>query len=382
MTSQEQFRQRIHQVKRIVLKVGSRLLVDQHNQPCPERINALVAEIAEFKNQGIQVILVSSGAIAAGMSVLGMHKRPKTLPDLQAAAATGQSRLMSMYESACREFGFHSAQLLLTSADVNDRKRHLNCLNCVNALLKRNVLPIVNENDCISVQEICFGENDHLASLVGVMTKSEMTVLLTSTDGMYHRNSSGVLGDRLSVIDEIDDHVKKMAEGTDGNELSTGGMASKLEAAEQVLACGDDMWIIEGTDFTNLSRLRAGEDIGTYFPATQQKMKSNKRWLTFFSEVKGKLVIDDGAVTALIENGKSLLPSGISFVEGQFLKGDVLDIVDAKGTVVARGSTNYSSNEALLVKGKQTDELETTLGKEFYNVVIHRDNMVILQAND
>lgn len=378
MSSHSSVRHRITSAKRIVIKVGSRLLVNEKNEPSYERIHQLVAEIAQFKNQGIQVILVSSGAIAAGMSVLGMTQRPKEVPDLQAAAAAGQSRLMAYYEQACREFGFHAGQLLVTSDDLKQRRRHLNFLHCANALLKRNVLPIINENDSISVEEICFGDNDQLAALVGVMTKSDLTVLLTSTDGMYLRDQNGQLGERISIIEEINDEIKAMAEGTDGNELSTGGMISKLYAAERVTTCGEDMWIIDGNNFNNLSHLRQGEDIGTYLPAQQNNLNSNKRWLAFFGESKGQIFIDKGAEQALIKHGKSLLPKGLISLEGQIKKGDIVDIINEEQELIARGSCNYSSLDLQKVLGRNTDELYAIIGHDYYKTIVHRDNMAIL----
>jgi len=369
-------------VKRIVLKVGSRLLVDENLIPCKKRIAELVEQIASLRERGLEVILVSSGAISAGMSVLGWEKRPKELTELQAAAATGQSKIMSMYEDECRKRGFHCGQLLLTADDVKNRKRHLNFSNCLNALLRNKVLPIINENDCISVEEICFGENDYLAALVSIISKAELTVLLTSVNGMYEKKADGSFGERLPIIDEFSAEIKLMASGTDGNQLSTGGMATKLKAAEAVTQVGESLWIVDGREFGVISQLIEAEDVGTLFPGSEEKMRSHKRWMAFFPEVSGVLKIDNGAVKALTGNGGSLLPRGIKEVLGEFAKGDILEVQDSTGKLIAKGAANYNSEELNLIKGKKTTDIMELLGYHIYDEAVHRDNMVLLNSED
>ncbi len=375
----EQIRKQVlSNVKRVVLKVGSRLLVDEKLEPSQVRINALVAEISQLRKNGIEVILVSSGAISAGMSLLGWKKRPKELPELQAAAATGQSKLMSMYGEACRPFGFHCGQLLLTADDVKNRKRHLNFSNCLNALLRNNILPVINENDSVSVEEICFGENDNLAALVGIISKAELTVLLTSVNGMYEKREDGSFGDRLSVVKEFSPQLRKMASGTDGNQLSTGGMETKLRAAESVTQVGESLWIVDGRNFSVISQLFKGEDIGTLFPGSEEKMRSPKRWMAFFPEISGQLIIDKGAVKALITKGSSLLPGGLKVVNGEFSKGDIVEIRDEMDKLIAKGAVNYSAAELARIKGKKTADIASLLGYHIYDEAVHRDNMVLL----
>ena len=369
-------------VKRIVLKVGSRLLVDDERHPCRKRIKALVEQISMLREAGIEVVLVSSGAVSAGMAVLGWDKRPKELPDLQAAAATGQSRIMSMYEEASREFGFHCGQLLLTADDVKNRRRHLNFSNCLNALLRRGILPIINENDSISVEEICFGENDYLAALVGIISKAELTVLLTSVNGMFEKKDDGSFGDRISVIEEISDEIKKMATGTDGNQLSTGGMETKLKAAEAVTQVGESLWIVDGRDFSVIKDLKNGADIGTLFPGSEEKMRSHKRWLAFFPQISGSLVIDKGARKALVNKGSSLLPGGITEVEGDFLKGDVVEVKTLDGKLIAKGAVNYSAEDMNRIKGRKTTDIIDLLGYHINDVAVHRDNLVLLNSEE
>ena len=369
-------------VKRIVLKVGSRLLVDDALHPCREKIGQLVEQIALLRQQGLEVILVSSGAISAGMSVLGWTKRPKQLPDLQAAAATGQSRIMSLYEDASREKGFHCGQLLLTADDVNNRRRHLNVSNCLNTMLRRGILPIINENDSISVEEICFGENDYLAALVGIISKAELTVLLTSIDGMFAKNDDGSFGQRYSVITDITNEIKEMASGTDGNQMSTGGMETKLKAAEAVTQVGESLWIVDGRDFSVITEVMDGRDIGTLFPGNEEKMCAHKRFLAFFPEVSGSLVVDDGARKALVSRGGSLLPGGILDVNGQFLKGDIVEINCGDDSLFAKGAVNYSAEELRRIKGQQTTDIMELLGYHIYDEAIHRDNLVLLNSEE
>jgi glutamate 5-kinase len=368
--------------KRVVLKVGSRLLVDEHRHPSIQRINSLVEQIAKLREHGLEVVLVSSGAISAGMSVLGLDRRPKAIPELQATAAIGQSRLLSIYEDACRAHGFHCGQILLTAGDVQDRRRHLNLSNCLNALIAQGSLPIINENDSISVEEICFGENDNLAALVGTICKAELTVLLTSVDGMYEKLADGSFGERISVINEVTSEIKDMALGTDGNQLSTGGMETKLKAAETLTSVGESLWIVDGTEFDILSKVYAGDDVGTLFPGSEDKMRMHKRWMAFFPEIFGALVVDDGAKEALLNNGSSLLPGGITEVDGEFTKGDVVEIKGSSGELLAKGVVNYSSEDMELIKGKQTTEIPKLLGYHVYDEAVHRDNLVVLNNEE
>lgn len=368
--------------KRIVLKVGSRLLVDEHRHPCAERINVLVEQIAKLRQAGLEVILVSSGAISAGMSVLGLDKRPKLVPSLQATAAIGQSRLLAMYEDACRSHGFHCGQILLTAGDVQDRRRHLNLSNCLNALISQGSLPIINENDSISVEEICFGENDYLAALVGTICQAELTVLLTSVNGMYEKMSDGSFGERISVIEEISPKIKAMATGTDGNQLSTGGMETKLKAAETLTSVGESLWIVDGRNFEVISEVYAGNDVGTLFPGSEEKMRMHKRWMAFFPEVAGELHVDEGAKKALLEKGSSLLPGGITTVVGEFTKGDIVEVKSVNGKLLAKGAVNYSAKEMELIKGKKTTDILEMLGYHIYDEAVHRDNLVVLNNEE
>jgi glutamate 5-kinase len=355
---------------KVVIKVGTRLLTDIN------RIHDVVSHAAFLKKKGCQVILVSSGAVGLGMKTLGLKKRPSELSEVQALASVGQSKLMSLYETECAKYGFHCAQLLLGADDIRDRKRHLNVMNCLKSLLSKDILPIINENDAVSVEELKFGDNDTLAALIAVMIKADLTLILTTVEGLMTDNSGR--GKRLPVVEKIDENIKKIAGGTDGNSFSIGGMASKLKAAEIITKAGEYMMIADGRDPQIVEKIFAGEDHGTLFVPKTTQMKAKKRWLGFFSQTKGSLIIDDGAVIAIIEKGKSLLPPGIKNVENDFDPGDCIDICDKNGKVIARGLSNYSSCEIRKIAGKKTFELKKIIGQNSDDEVVHRNNMALL----
>ncbi|MCJ8328816.1 MAG: glutamate 5-kinase [Lentisphaeria bacterium] len=368
----------ISKSKRITIKVGSRLLTDMSDASMAERIDQLVGEIAILRDKGLELILVSSGAIAAGMKITNCTKRPDDISQLQALAAIGQSRMMYLYETACQKHGFHCGQILLSADDVKDRHRHLNARNCISALISQKVLPIINENDTVNVDEIKIGDNDNLAALLSVMIRSDLTILLTTENGMRERVNQS-LGDRISVIDSISDELESMALGTDGNQLSTGGMSTKINAAKTLLSAGEAMWIANAENFSILKSIFNSEDIGTLFYPGAEKLASNKRWLTYFADPEGSIVIDAGAVTALVENGKSLLPSGISSVSGRFEKGDSVKITDSNDETIAVGISNYSTEDIQQILGKKSAEIFTILGRHAYDEVVHRNNMAIIK---
>ncbi len=373
-------RQAVEGSSRIVVKVGSRLLTDMADTPKQVRIEQLIRQLAAARNRGFEVVLVSSGAIAAGMMLTQAAKRPSHLPLLQGLAAIGQSRLMSLYETACQQHGFHCAQILLSWDDVKDRQRHLNVRNCINALLSNGHLPIINENDVVSVDEIRFGDNDRLAALVGTMIRADMTVLLTTMDGLYAREG-GELTERISLVEGITPALRGMAAGTDGNPFSTGGMATKLDAAELVNEAGEWLWIADGSDFAVLDLILNAEDVGTLFVPPAGQLAGAKRWLAFFADPAGIVVIDKGAVQALRGRGRSLLASGIVAVEGDFGKGDTVRIQDEAGVPVAMGISNYTALELDRIKGQKSTRFKEILGECLYDEAVHRNNLVLVEAN-
>lgn len=373
--------QALTEVRRLVVKVGTRLLMDVPGATKGERVQRLVDELAVLRRRGFEVILVSSGAVGAGLAVLGTARRPRNIPGLQAHAAVGQCRLMYLYEHACARHGFHCGQLLLSADDLlRSRERHLNVANCVGELLRNGVLPVVNENDSVSVDEIRFGDNDTLAALVATMLRADLTILLTTVDGMYLPAENGDRP-RLSVVREVGEETFAMAKGTDGNPFSVGGMTTKIRAAEIVTKAGEPLWIADGTDFSTLHRVLDGEDTGTLFtPRRNARMQGNKRFLAFFSDPAGSILVDAGAVRAVGQQGRSLLPGGIVGREGVFRRGDTVRILGPEGRELARGTTNYSSDEIDRIRGVKTSEISSLLGEDAsFDEVIHRDYLVVTQ---
>ncbi len=358
--------------RQMIVKAGTRLLTD------PERIAELVDGIVAVRERGIRVLLVSSGAVGMGMAQLGIRKRPRELAQVQALAAIGQCRLMAIYQEACAKRGFHTAQLLLTAADLRSRKRYLNVMNCINALWEQDVLPIVNENDPVSIDELKFGDNDFLAGLLTTLTGSDLGVILTTESGLRCRNEDGTLGDRIPEVKTFDASIRGMAGGTDNSEMSIGGMTSKLRAAELVTSSGDYLWIADGRDRDILKKILAGEDVGTLFVPAAGHLAGHKRFIRFFAASTGCLVVDDGAVQALCCQGKSLLPSGVTKVTGSFPRGDTVDVADQAGNVIARGLVNLSAADCLRAMGKQSAELQAIFGHTVDEEIIHRDNLTLL----
>ena len=369
----------IDNCEQIVVKVGTRLLTDQ------SMIATVVRQISILRDKGYKVMLVSSGAIGVGMKTLGLKKRPHSLASKQALAALGQSKLMSMYEKECQKHGFHMAQLLLTADELRDRKRHLNVMNSIGALWSENILPIINENDSVSIDELKFGDNDTLAGLLAALTRSELTIILTTVGGLHHKVDN-VLGERISIVNIITDELRAMSQGTDDSAMSVGGMITKVNAAEIVTTAGDYLLVADGRDDNIIEQILAGDDVGTLFlPVEKEKsMQSKKRWISFFTAPVGVVTIDRGAVVALVKDGGSLLSSGIIDVTPDFERGDTVDVIDGNGENIARGLVNYSASECLSIKGLRSDEIGDVLisrniDYDIDSEVIHRDNLVVLK---
>ncbi len=359
----------------VVIKVGTRLMTDT------AVIGTIVSQIATLKKNGKNVILVSSGAVGLGIKTLGLNSRPSRLSEIQALASIGQSKLMSLYEKECAKHGFHAAQLLLTASDIMDRERHLNVMNCINSLWKWNILPVINENDSVSVDELKFGDNDCLSALIAVMMKSELTIILTTIDGL-HTIENGKLSSRISIVKEISSEIKNMATNTDDKTLSIGGMASKIHAAEIVTSAGSYLWIANGKNTDTLDKIFKGEDIGTIFlPSDNSHMRTKKRWLSFFSRPAGELRVDSGAEKAIIGKGGSLLPSGIKSVTGQFKRGDTVLICSLDGKQIAKGLSNYSSEEMSAIAGAKSANIAKIIGYQNEDEAVHRDNLALIKNN-
>ncbi len=372
--------------RRIVVKIGSRVLVQRTGRPDRRRMRELVRQLADLRAEGRQVVVVSSGAIASGMEALGLKQRPKDVAGLQMAAAVGQSRLMAAYDELFGARGCRIGQILLTHDDLKHRGRHLNARTTMMALLEHGIVPIVNENDVVAVEEIKFGDNDLLASLVAMLVEADALILLTTVDGLRAPAGPGRTR-RVARLEGVTAEALGLAHGK-GSELSTGGMLSKLQSAGMVVASGIPEVIANGRTDGVIEDVVAGRDTGTLIvpggrvPAGLQSHR--KRWIAFFHKTPGSLVIDDGARDALLCRGRSLLPIGVKAVEGAFGAGAVVNIKTADGAVVARGQVAYGSADIERVRGHKTAELAQLLGHAGATEVVHRDNLVVLaeQAGD
>ena len=370
-------RRQLGRVRRLVVKVGSGLVTAPHVGPDPDRIERLAADVAAIRRDR-EVALVSSGAIATGMARLALAERPRSIPEKQAAAAVGQSALMWQYEIAFKRHGLAVGQVLLTAQDIGDRTRYLNARNTLLALLGFGVVPIVNENDTVAVEEIKVGDNDNLSALVASLVEADLLVLLTDVDGLYTADPArDAAATRLDTVDTISDAVFAMA-GVHEDGVSVGGMATKLQAAQKAAASGVPMVIASGREPGVLARILSGEPVGTYFVPKADRLGARKRWIAFAAPPLGRLTVDEGAVRALTRHGRSLLPSGVTDVGGEFGAGDVVAVVDGAGREVARGLVNFDIGELRRIRGAQTHDIEARLGYKSVDEVIHRDNLVIL----
>jgi glutamate 5-kinase len=369
----------IPNAKRIIVKVGTSTLTYPSGKLNLGRIESIAKELADLHNQGREVMLVSSGAIGAGMARLGLKERPDTIPGKQAAAAVGQGLLMHIYEKMFAEYGVNVAQILLTRDDLADRKRYLNARDTLFTLAQYGAVPIINENDTVAVESIKFGDNDLLAALVASLVGAELLVILSDIDGLYTANPQKDTEARLiSLVDEITSDIEEIAGGA-GSELGTGGMISKIYAAKIAVQSGTTMIIANGQEGNIIRRIIQGENIGTVFLAKENVLDSRKRWIAFGQEIQGRITVDDGAFRALRREGKSLLPTGIHSVVGEFERGNSVEIANINGRVFAKGLANYSSKEIEKIRGKQTHEISGILGYKYYDEVIHRDNLVIME---
>jgi glutamate 5-kinase len=365
-------------VKRLVVKIGSSLIASRDHGLNHALLESLAEEMADLKRRGYEIVIVSSGAILAGLEKLGIKVRPKSLPVKQAAAAVGQSRLIWAYEKAFEAQGLKVAQILLTQDDLADRKRFLNSRNTLTTLLALNVIPVINENDTVVVEEIRFGDNDNLAGLVTHLIDAQLLVILSDVEGLFtddpRRHPEAVL---IPVVTTVTAEMERLAKDTATSE-GTGGMRSKVLAARTVAGYGVPTVVAGGRRAGVLSKILKGNAVGTLFLPESGKRNSRKQWIAFTSRTKGRLWLDAGAVEALATKGKSLLPSGIVRVEGRFEGGDAVSCLDPHGREVAKGLVNYASDDLARIRGAKTGEIAGILGYKDYDEAIHRDNLVIL----
>jgi glutamate 5-kinase len=362
----------------VVVKVGTNVLTHADGTLDPNRLQSLADQVQRIRQTGRKVALVSSGAIGAGIGQLGLGKRPTDLRHLQACAAVGQSFLMRAYEECLRKHGTHTAQILLTAGDFDNRQRYLNVRNTILTLFEWNCLPIINENDTVSVAEIRFGDNDHLAAMVTNLLQAPLLILLTVVDGLYTGDPASDPGlTPLATVPTIDSSIMAMAGGSRST-LGTGGMRSKLRAARLVTAAGESVIMANGSRPGVLDALFAAESVGTLFLPHGSTVTAWKRWLGYTARPKGRLLVDAGARQAVEKQGRSLLPIGVVQVTGSFGKGDVVSLCDSEGGEFARGLTNYSTTDALRICGLRSEQITAVLGTLPYEEVVHRDNLVVI----
>lgn len=362
--------------RRVVVKVGSSVLTQDDGLNL-NMIRGLSRQLCRLMDTQREVILVSSGAMAAGVKKIGLKKRPEDIPQRQAVSAVGQAGLIMEYENAFERYGNKVAQILLTSDSLSNRKRYLNARNTLNTLLAWQVVPIINENDTVTVESIQFGDNDNLAAMITLLMDADILISLTDIDGLYdkdpriHQDAS-----RVSLVTVFKKQIEQYA-GSIPGALGTGGMASKLKAARKVTTAGTPMLIANGHDPDILEKIFAGHDVGTFFVPRQQRLASRKCWIGYSLKPEGLLVLDQGAIQAVSRRGKSLLPSGVVTVEGDFGVGAPVEFAGPGGDVAGVGLVNYSATDLRKIMGLKTAEISARLGNKSYDEVIHRDNLVI-----
>lgn len=363
-------------VKTVVVKVGTNVLSKADDTLDLGRIESLCDQVLRILDSGRKVVMVSSGAIGAGMSLLGLKHRPKDLPHLQAAAAVGQAHLIRLYNDCLQRRGYSAAQLLLTANDFKNRTRYLNVRNTLNTLFEYNVVPIINENDTVSIAEIKFGDNDQLAAMVTGLMDSPLLIILSVVSGLYDGDPAKSGSQLIPLVESWSDALRTLAVESKSSR-GTGGMQSKLEAVRIATAVGEDVIIANGTVPKVLDEILSGREIGTLFLGKRKSVPAWKRWIGFTVKPKGRFRLDSGARRAIEQQGKSLLAAGIKSVVGEFARGEVVALEDDHGEEFARGLTNFDSREARLIAGKKTTEVAKLLGNVPYSEIIHRDNLVV-----
>jgi len=364
-------RQNLKNAKRIVIKIGTRILVSREAYLNKKIISDFAAQISKLLKKDYEIIVVSSGAIGAGMHLMGLKNRPKVLPELQACAALGQGHLIKTYEDSFNRNGFHAAQVLLTEEDLKERDRHWNASNTLNALLRKRIVPVVNENDTVSIDEIRFGDNDALSARLSNFVKADLLIMLTDVEGFCIDNKC------VDIVREIDLNIKRQALEAK-SEFSRGGMRTKLEACSIAMSSGVHCVIADGRSKDIILKVVSGEKVGTLFVPKKNKMSIKKGWIAYNARVQGNITVDEGARDALINKNRSLLASGIKSIEGDFKSGAIISINFGNCAPFAKGVSNYSSQDLEIIKGKTSRQIGKIIDKGFYEEAVHRDNLVIL----
>ncbi len=359
-------------MKRVTVKIGTRVLSGADNKLDKKVIKHIADQVAELMARDIQVVIVTSGAIGAGLGILEEDKKNKSLAQLQAIASLGQNYLMDIYNHYFIKKDLYAGQILLTQDDFNDRKRYLNIKYTLEALFERGAVPIINENDSVSTEEIKCGDNDRLSFLVSDLIGSDVLIILTDVDGLFDDK-----GHLVRAVENIDDEILSYCKKKECD-VSTGGMIAKLGAVKDAVTSGIRCYIAAGKKRNVITHIMNGKKTGTEFMPLANSVNARKRWIGYTKKSSGAIIVDDGASYALIENKKSLLPSGIVDVKGKFSQGDVVSIENQGSKVIAKGISNYSSDEAVKIKGQKSSKIESILGYKDYDEFIHRDNLVIV----
>lgn len=363
-------------VKRLVVKLGTGILTSGIGQLDLDVIRNICAQIATLRERGITVILVSSGAVGLGMGRLGIHRRPSDLPTLQACASVGQSILIETWQQAFNPYGIHVGQMLLTRDDLGVKRRHVAVRETIERLLKADIIPVINENDCISIDELKFGDNDLLSALLSSLTKADLLILLSTIPGLMNLDT----GEVIQVVEELTDEIMALAKGTK-SPTAVGGMISKLNAVRVATSSDCGVMIAHGKKENILLKLFKDESKGTYFVPQKNDLRSHKRWLAFFNQSAGKIRIDEGAAHALVKKGKSLLARGVIEVIDIFPTGSVLKVIDQQGIAIAKGISPYSSEELEVITGKSTSEIKKLYPDRKHLEIIHRDSMALIEKH-
>ena len=364
--------------RRIVVKLGTSVLTGGGKTLDKAHMVELVRQMAALHSRGCDVVLCTSGAIAAGRERLNFPDLPKTMASKQLLAAVGQSQLIQTWEQLFQLYGIHVGQILLTRADVDDRKRYLNAKDTLNALLANRIIPVVNENDAVATQEIKVGDNDNLSALVSVLAEADLLMLLTDQAGLYTADPrSNPDAELIAEVGQIDASLRGIA-GDSVSGLGTGGMSTKLQAADVARRAGVDVVIAAGRDAEVISLLSRGERVGTRFPALAELSDTHKRWILAGSSPDGDVVVDSGAVNAVQHKGSSLLPKGIVAIRGNFDRGDTVRVIDPDKNVIARGISRYSASDLLKIKGLHSEDIDSVLGYEYGAVAIHRNDLILV----
>lgn len=379
MLNNEASREALKKAKRIVIKVGTSTITYANGKRNFSQIDRLAREISDLQNHGKEMILVTSGAVAVGVDRMGLPGKPKTIPGKQAAAAVGQGVLMHTYEKFFADYGQIVAQVLITKTEAIDRHRYTNTRNTFMELMRQRVIPIVNENDVVALDELKIGDNDNMSALVAGIVDADLVIILSDVDGLYTANPQ-THPDAVIVpeVAEITPEIEASAGGV-GSARGTGGMATKIQAAKAATSSGIHLVIASGTEKNAITRVLQGEELGTLFVSRENRLQFRKRWLAFGAKIAGSIVVDDGCAKAIRKaGGCSILPAGVFAVQGEFLPGSTVSVIDKDAHELARGLVHYSSAELEQIKGCNSGEIAKILGHKNFDEVIHRDDLVIL----